>query len=61
MKYLLFLAVVMQVQACSILDIEHREGELPKLKLNGAEKVCTEKLGAKLKSDMLLFECKVKL
>lgn len=61
MKYLLFLAVVMQVQGCSFLDIEHREGELPKVKVNGAEKVCTDKLRAKVRGDMLLFECKRKL
>lgn len=51
----------MQVQGCSFLDIEHREGELPKVKVNGAEKVCTDKLRAKVRGDMLLFECKRKL
>ena len=61
MKNLLFLAVVILLQSCSVIGIEHREGNLPKIKINGAEEICTEKLKAEIKTDKFLIECRVKL
>lgn len=61
MRYLLIVGMILLNSGCGILDIEHRDGELPKVDIKGAEKYCTETLKARVKSGAITFTCEIKL
>jgi len=42
-------------------EITHVDGELPKVKLVGAEEYCTEELRAKVEMDEFLITCTMRL
>jgi len=46
---------------CSSIDIEHEKGELPKVKIVGAEEYCTEKLKARVRADEFIITCTIRL
>lgn len=59
MKNLLLVVVVSQLISCSVLSIEHEKGDLPKIRVEGADKYCTDKFKTKIKRDQILIECRI--
>jgi len=60
MKILLIVFIIFLV-GCSSIDIEHEKGELPKVKIVGAEEYCTEKLKARVRADEFVITCTIRL
>jgi hypothetical protein len=55
---ILLIAIVM-LSGCSMIEITHEQGQLPDVDLVGAEKICTKKLKAKIKTNQFVVTCTI--